>query len=240
MPTEVKLSPNVPLQLALADPSGVPEDFRVHYALSDGRVLTLPRQAAIELNRLDLRPGEAFCICRDVSPVVHLGTQKATTYRVWLPSVTEKERAAEEGIQSCMRLNAKLTARLNWFKDQVSPSMWPDHGQANLRKLARSIKAHGSEHSADRIIDAFVNDTMTLSVMPEDKVRAVRVRDAGSLVPCVIESREGCSGSLVWRLNDNLALLNMFAGAEVGETVNLQYRELAEEHIQALPEHGGW
>ena len=94
MPTEVKLSPNVPLQLALADPSGVPEDFRVHYALSDGRVLTLPRQAAIELNRLDLRPGEAFCICRDVSPVVHLGTQKATTYRVWLPSV--KERAAEE------------------------------------------------------------------------------------------------------------------------------------------------
>jgi hypothetical protein len=118
--------------------------------------------------------------------------------------------------------------------------MWPDHGQANLRKLARSIKAHGSEHSADRIIDAFVNDTMTLSVMPEDKVRAVRVRDAGSLVPCVIESREGCSGSLVWRLNDNLALLNMFAGAEVGETVNLQYRELAEEHIQALPEHGGW
>lgn len=46
------------------------------------------------------------------------------------------------GIQACMRLNAKLTARLNWFKDQLSPSMWPDHGQANLRKLASSIGPH--------------------------------------------------------------------------------------------------
>ena len=145
-----------------------------------------------------------------------------------------------QGIQACMRLNAKLTARLNWFKDQLSPSMWPDHGQANLRKLASSIKANKSEHSVDRIIDAFVNDTIQLAVMAEGQARSVRVRDAGSLVPCVIESREGCSGALVWRLNDNFALLNMFADAEVGETINLQYRELAEEHISALPEHGGW
>ena len=92
MPAEVKLSPNIPLQLALADPSGVPEDFRVHFPTSDGRVLTLPRQTAIELNLLDLRPGEAFCICKDWD-----GTHgKPATYRIWLPAATEQERAAEE------------------------------------------------------------------------------------------------------------------------------------------------
>ena len=101
MPAEVKLSPNIPLQLALADPSGVPEDFRVHFPTSDGRVLTLPRKTAIELNRLDLKPGEAFCICRDVKKVDTLasGASKGmmqVSYRVWLPAATEQERAAEE------------------------------------------------------------------------------------------------------------------------------------------------
>ena len=66
----------------------------------------------------------------------------------------------QDGIVACMRLNKKLTARLNWFKDQVSPSMWPDHGLANLQKLARSIRAHGSEHTVDRILDAFVNNEL--------------------------------------------------------------------------------
>lgn len=90
---QVKLSPNQPLQLALQDPSGVPDDFRVHYQTSDGRVLTLPRRTAIELNLLDLRQGEAFCICRDVQETK--GVPKSS-YRVWLPAVTEQERAAAE------------------------------------------------------------------------------------------------------------------------------------------------
>ena len=63
---------------------------------------------------------------------------------------------------------------------------------------------------------------------------------AGKLVPVVIESREGCSGGLIWRLNDPLALVNMFSGAEVGEQVNLEYREMTEAQIKALPEHTGW
>src|ERR1017187_4017041 len=92
MPGEIRLQPNIPLQLALADPSGVPEDFRVHYQTSDGRVLTLPRQIAIRLNLLDVRPGEAFCICKDWSG----NPQEPATYRLWLPAVTEHERAAEE------------------------------------------------------------------------------------------------------------------------------------------------
>jgi hypothetical protein len=90
MPAEVKLSPNIPLQLALQDPAGIPEDFRVHFPLSDGRVLTLPRHVAIRLNVMDLRPGEAFCICKDHEQ------GKPATYRLWLPVETEKARAAEE------------------------------------------------------------------------------------------------------------------------------------------------
>ena len=66
----------------------------------------------------------------------------------------------QDGIVACMRLNKKLTDRLNWFKDQVSPSMWPDHGLANLQKLARSIRVNGSEHTVDRILDAFVNNEL--------------------------------------------------------------------------------
>ena len=95
MSAEVKLSPNVPLQLALAEPAGVPEDFRVHYLLTDGRTLTLPRGSAIELNLLDLREGEAFMICRDVTETKGM---IQSTYRVWLPAETEKGRAAEEAI----------------------------------------------------------------------------------------------------------------------------------------------
>ena len=76
-----------------------------------------------------------------------------------------------KGIQACMSLNAKLTARLNWFKDQLSPSMWPDHGQANLRKLASSIRTNELEHSVDRIIDAFVNDTIPLPLVNRSGTR---------------------------------------------------------------------
>lgn len=80
----------------------------------------------------------------------------------------------------------------------------------------------------------------TLSTKPEIEIRSVCVKDAGQLVPVVIESREGCSNGLAWRLNEPLALLNMFSGAEVGEQVNLEYREMTEDQIEALPEHGGW
>jgi hypothetical protein len=91
MPAEVKLSPNIPLTLALADPSGIPEDFRVHFETSDGRVLTLPREAAIRLNVLDLRPGEKFSLCKDWDGE----TGHPSTIRIWLPASTEQDRAAE-------------------------------------------------------------------------------------------------------------------------------------------------
>lgn len=92
MPNSIHLSPNIPLRLALLDPSGVPEDFRVHFPTSDGRVLTLDRKAAVALNLLDLEPGEPFMICKDWD-----GEQgHPSRIRVWLPAETEQERAAVE------------------------------------------------------------------------------------------------------------------------------------------------
>jgi hypothetical protein len=90
---EIHLQPNIPVQLALQDPAGVPEDFRVRYQLTDGRTLTLPRKTAIELNELDLRPREAFMVCKDVKE--RKGGPESS-YRVWLPAETEQARAAEE------------------------------------------------------------------------------------------------------------------------------------------------
>lgn len=105
MTNSVHLSPNIPLQLALADPSGVPEDFRVHFPTSDGRTLTLPRQVAVELNRLDLRPGEPFCICKDWT-----GPGNPVTWRVWLPAESEVSRANQEAAAESSDLEAQLAA----------------------------------------------------------------------------------------------------------------------------------
>ena len=98
---DVRLQPNNPVTLSLSDPSGVPEylpsgvpeDWRVHYALEDGRTLTLFWKNAVALNELDLRPGESFCICRDVQEVRGI---PQSHFRVWLSPETEKRRAAEE------------------------------------------------------------------------------------------------------------------------------------------------
>lgn len=90
---DIRLQPNNPATLSLSDPSGVPEDWTVHYALEDGRTLTLPWKTAVALNELDLRPGESFCICRDVQEVRGI---PQSHFRVWLSPETEKRRAAEE------------------------------------------------------------------------------------------------------------------------------------------------
>jgi hypothetical protein len=87
----VKLEPNKPVTLALLDPyadscelydqeRGVGE-----YRTTDGRILALPRQAAIALNELDPKPGEEIGICRY--------TGKSARVAVWLTASSEKARA---------------------------------------------------------------------------------------------------------------------------------------------------
>lgn len=63
----ISLQTNVPQQLSLEDPSGILDGNEVHYQTSCGRTLTLPYSVACRLNALDLKPGEAFIITKQIS-----------------------------------------------------------------------------------------------------------------------------------------------------------------------------
>jgi hypothetical protein len=94
--TRIKLDPNVPVTLKLVDPfadSSERYDPELHiceYRTECGRILALPRQAAIELNKLDLQPQEQVTVCRQGSQI-----------SVWITGASERARAeAEEALES--------------------------------------------------------------------------------------------------------------------------------------------
>jgi hypothetical protein len=60
-------------------------------------------------------------------------------------------------------------------------------------------------------------------------------------IPCIKETRPDVSGGwCIWRLNKSGQLADMFAGAEVGDKVVLEFCEMIEDEIDALPEFAGW
>ena len=62
--TDIHFEPNIPQVLSLKETSGCLDGFNVLYETSDGRVLSLPRPAAIKLNTLDPAPGEEVSIAK--------------------------------------------------------------------------------------------------------------------------------------------------------------------------------
>jgi hypothetical protein len=104
MAERIQLVPNVPLILKLLDPFADsserydPELRICEYRTEDGRILALPRQAAILLNGLNPQPGEEIGICRRVADKP--GQEVTGTLRphieVWLSPRAEKARAAQE------------------------------------------------------------------------------------------------------------------------------------------------
>ena len=88
---------NIPMQLALQDPSGEyhPDAEEVSYLTTDGRELILETRTAERLNALFLRPGEAFHLCR------RWDGQRGNLPRFdfWLSPASEQARAAEESAQ---------------------------------------------------------------------------------------------------------------------------------------------
>lgn len=65
----IHFKPNEPLLMALKETAGVIDGFSVLYETWDGRLLSLPRPAAVKLNELDPAPGEEFsAIKRQESP----------------------------------------------------------------------------------------------------------------------------------------------------------------------------
>ena len=65
----IHFKPNEPQPSALKETAGVIDGFSVLYETWDGRLLSLPRPAAVKLNELDPAPGEEFsAIKRQESP----------------------------------------------------------------------------------------------------------------------------------------------------------------------------
>ena len=54
----IHFKPNEPQTLSLKETAGVIDGFSVLYETWDGRLLSLPRPAAVKLNELDPAPGE--------------------------------------------------------------------------------------------------------------------------------------------------------------------------------------
>ena len=88
---------NVPMQLALQDPSGEYNEAyeEVSYPTTDGRILTLEIRAAERLNALFLRPGESFGLCKRWKKT----KGSIPRFDFWLTPASEQARAAAEMAQ---------------------------------------------------------------------------------------------------------------------------------------------
>src|SRR6185436_13766544 len=106
MPDNVKFKPNVPVFLALTDPTGELDQWnQVTYPTTCGRLLTVSCNTAVKINELDLQPGERFGICKDME-----SDRGPASWRVWTSPETEKGRAAAEAGPS--ELEAQLGASI--------------------------------------------------------------------------------------------------------------------------------
>ena len=101
--SRIKLEPNKPITITLLDPFADSSERydsalqQCEYRTTDGRVLALPRTAAIALNELDPQPGEEIGVCRY--------TGKQARIAVWLTASAEKARAeAETACIACAAL----------------------------------------------------------------------------------------------------------------------------------------
>lgn len=72
--------------------------------------------------------------------------------------------------------------------------------------------------------------------------------DSGSavpakMIPCIKETRPDVDGGrsfCIWRIDQAFNIADLFDGAEVGDKVVLEYCEMTEDLLEALPEFEGW
>lgn len=112
MPDQIRFSPNIVQQLALADLSPMLEEHQGWdmwlYELTDGRTLAVSPEVAAKINGLDLRPGEPFHIVKRWNGERR---QKAR-WDVWLSGETEKARAQAESsdLENQLRQSIEIQA----------------------------------------------------------------------------------------------------------------------------------
>jgi hypothetical protein len=127
----ITFQPNEPQVLSLQETAGVLDGFYVLYETSDGRLLTLPRPAAVKLNQLDPAPGEEFTATKHQE-----GKQPAE----WVFSLTAKSenlRAAKETQEADQKARELAAATRKDLPRQLEASI--------LRQMPKSSRAAVAE-----------------------------------------------------------------------------------------------
>ena len=103
----IHFKPNEPQVLAVKETAGVIDGFCVLYETWDGRLLSLPRPAAVKLNELDPAPGEEFsAIKKQESPKAPCEWVFALTAR------SEQLRAEREAAELAEQTKRDLAGQL--------------------------------------------------------------------------------------------------------------------------------
>ena len=114
--TPIHFKPNEPQVLSLKEISGVIEGFNVLYETWDGKLLCLPRPAAIKLNELDPEPGEEF------SATKMQANQKAPAEWVFsLTARSEQLRAEKQDLVSTAFISAAKSGVIMFDFEREAP-----------------------------------------------------------------------------------------------------------------------
>ena len=121
--TPIHFIPNEPQLLSLKDPSGTLDGFNVIYETSDGRLLSLPRPAAVKLGEVDPQPGEEISITKIQDGKAPAEWVVCLTARSEQERARREEREAEElALRTRRNLEGQLTDSLSLRRNVAKPN----------------------------------------------------------------------------------------------------------------------
>ena len=132
----IVFKPNEPQTLSLREPSGVIEGFNVLYETWDGKLLSLPRPAAIKLNELDPEPGEEFSATK-----MQASPKQPCEWVFALTAHSEQLRAAKEAEALAEKTRRDLPGQL---RDSVLRQM-PKSAKSSQQEPAQDIRGTGTD-----------------------------------------------------------------------------------------------
>jgi hypothetical protein len=124
----IQFKPNEPQVLSLRETSGsgVLDGFHVLYETSDGKLLQLPRPAAVKLNELDPAPGEEFTATK------HQNGRDPQEWVFALTARSEQLRAAKEAEELAKATRRDLPGQLQASVLRQMPKTAKSAAQAPL------------------------------------------------------------------------------------------------------------
>jgi hypothetical protein len=125
----IRFEPNIPQVLSLADTTGDLDGYHVLYETTDGRILKLPRPAAIQLNMLDPAPGEEISITR------YRKDREPSEWIIALTPQSEQARAGKEAQELAERTRQDTGRQLVASLQAVNGTRPPRKVPVPARKL---------------------------------------------------------------------------------------------------------